>query len=391
MILRNVNTISLGFQMMLSMTRPMIPLYASSLGANTWDIGLLTAAYSFFPLMLAIYAGRLADHAGDRLPVASGIIGSMIGLVLPFCFPSMWALFVSQFIVGISQVFIQVSLQNVLGNAATQENRDYYFSMFSMTVALGGVFGPVAAGYLADHFSFATVFLTSVFMGLLPLILCPWIPVIIRPNQQDRAEHEGSSFTLLKIPVLRKALASSALVLYSRDTFVAYFPLLAMHLHISATAIGWIITIQSMMMVTVRFFLSRLTVRFGRNRILLASILTAGLAFLLVPFAGRVYVLCLLSALMGLGLGCGQPLSMTTTYNASPKSRTGEVLGLRLAANRLSQLIAPLFFGLLGSSAGLISVFYVSGAFLIGGAFLTKSRDEETITANGSTVSTGKT
>lgn len=376
MILRNINTIALGFQIMLNMTRPMITLYAASLGANTWEAGMLTAAYAFFPLILAIHAGKIADHLGDRVPVAGGIIGSMIGLSLPYFFPAMWALFVSQIIVGISQVFIQVSLQNVLGNAATKENRDHYFSMFSMTVAMGGVLGPVAGGYLADHDSFAAVFLVSVLVGVLPLALCRMIPVIIRPKQAA-ADKQGSSFTLLKIPVLRKALFSSALVLYSRDTFVAYFPLLAVQMHISATAIGWIITIQSITMVAVRFFLSRLTGRFGRNSILLASILTAGLAFLLVPVSPKVYLLCLISAVMGLGLGCSQPLSMTTTYNASPKSRTGEVLGLRLASNRLSQLIAPLFFGMLGSSAGLVSVFYVSGAFLIGGALLTQSKDEE--------------
>jgi len=376
MILRNVNSIALGFQIMLNMTRPMMTLYASSLGANTWEIGMLTAAYAFFPLILAIHAGRVADHLGDRIPIAGGIVGAMIGLALPFYFPAMWALFASQVIVGTAQVFIQVSLQNVLGNAATKENRDHYFSMFSMTVALGGVLGPVAGGYLTDHFSFSAVFLVSVCAGVLPLAFCAWIPVIIRPKQ-EAAEGQGSSFTLLKIPVLRRALVSSALVLYSRDTFVAYFPLLAVQMNISATAIGWIITIQSVTMVAVRFFLSRLTARFGRNQILLGSILTAGLAFLLVPFAGKVYLLCLISAVMGLGLGCSQPLSMTTTYNASPKSRTGEVLGLRLASNRLSQLIAPLFFGLLGSSVGLVSVFYVSGAFLIGGALLTRSKEEE--------------
>jgi MFS family permease len=73
---------------------------------------------------------------------------------------------------------------------------------------------------------------------------------------------------------------------------------------------------------------------------------------------------------MGLGLGCGQPLSISTTYSASPKDRTGEVLGLRLAVNRFSQLVAPVFFGGLGAFGGLVLVFYVSGVFLMGGAWL---------------------
>ncbi|WNQ08915.1 hypothetical protein MJA45_14785 [Paenibacillus aurantius] len=39
------------------------------------------------------------------------------------------------------------------------------------------------------------------------------------------------------------------------------------------------------------------------------------------------------------------------------------VLGVRLATNRLSQFIAPLVFGLIGSTAGVVSIFLASGAF----------------------------
>ena len=42
--------------------------------------------------------------------------------------------------------------------------------------------------------------------------------------------------------------------------------------------------------------------------------------------------------------------------------------------NRLSQFIAPVFFGAVGGWVGIVSVFYVSGAFLIGGAFVMRPR-----------------
>ncbi|MOA62247.1 hypothetical protein D3C78_1876080 [compost metagenome] len=47
-------------------------------------------------------------------------------------------------------------------------------------------------------------------------------------------------------------------------------------------------------------------------------------------------------------------------------------MGVRLFINRISQFAAPLFFGLVGASLGLVSVFYVSGAFLLGGTLLIK-------------------
>ncbi|MDQ0876086.1 MFS family permease [Paenibacillus sp. V4I3] len=376
MVLRVVIIITIGFQVMLNITRPVVTLFASHLGANTFEIGMVTAFYAFFPLFFAIYAGKISDYVGDRLPIILGTVGMTVGMAFPFCYPSMWSLYTSQAIIGVSQLFINISLQNVLGNAATPKNRDQYFSIFSMAMSLGSVIGPVVGGYLVEHFSYTFAFLVSMFTGLIPIAISFFIPVIIRKNEQSDHAFSGS-MSLLKIPILRKALVSSALVLYSRDIFVAYFPLFAKQQNILPSVIGWIIAIQGISMVAVRFFLPKLIIIFGRNRILLASIFTAGISFFLVPFTSHFYFFCVLSALMGAGLGCGQPLSMTTTYNASPKMRTGEVLGLRLASNRLSQLIAPLFFGLVGSSVGLVSVFYVSSALLIGGAYLTRSNADE--------------
>ncbi|PZE21774.1 MFS transporter [Paenibacillus xerothermodurans] len=377
MVLRVVILIAFGFQVMINLTRPVITLYASGMGASALDIGVLTATYAFFPLIFAIHIGKIADMVGDRLPTLLGTIGMTIGVAFPFVFPAMWSLYVSQAIVGVSQIFINVSLQNVLGHAATKETRDYYFSMWGMSVALGSVIGPVLGGYLADHYSYSFAFLTASLAGVLPIAVSFFVPNAARQKAaSNETVHQGSAFDLLKIPMLRKALASSALVLYSRDIYVAYFPLFASGLGYSTATIGWIITVQGVAMVTVRFFLARLSTRLGRGHVLMGSILLAGCAFLFMPFSGHAYVFALWSALMGAGLGCGQPLSMTTTYNASPKTRTGEVLGLRLACNRLSQMIAPLFFGLVGSWVGLVSVFYVSGLFLIGGAFLTRSTDK---------------
>src|SRR5690606_30105858 len=115
--------------------------------------------------------------------------------------------------------------------------------------------------------------------------------------------------------------------------------------------------------------LPRITFWLGRDKVLSISIIVAGIAFFLMPFTGNIFLLGLYSCLMGFGLGCGQPLSMSTTYSASPKSRTGEVLGLRISTNRLSQLIAPLFFGLIGTWMGVISVFLISGIFLFSGTY----------------------
>jgi MFS family permease len=103
------------FQMILNMTRPIVTLYGAELGASTLEIGYLTAAYALIPLFLSIYAGKIADKVGDRIPVLSGFIGVGTGMAIPALIDSLWALYLSQIIVGISHVLIVISLQNFWG------------------------------------------------------------------------------------------------------------------------------------------------------------------------------------------------------------------------------------------------------------------------------------
>ena len=77
---------------------------------------------------------------------------------------------------------------------------------------------------------------------------------------------------------------------------------------------------------------------------------------------------------MGLGLGCGQPLTITLSYNYSPPGRAGEALGLRLTVNKFTQIVVPVVFGSLGAWLGLYPVFWSCAAMLATGSALNARR-----------------
>jgi MFS family permease len=380
----NVMILGIAFQLILNLSRPAVPLYASYLGASTLDIGVLTACYAFLPMFFSISAGKIADRFGDRLPVLFGLTGCGIAMALSWCFPSLWVLYVSQLVMGFSSIFIVISLQNVLGHAAPDDKRDHYYGWFSTANSLGAFLGPVTAGYLISHISYSAVF-AAAFGVFLTTFAFAWKLPGSKPLTSKKKVGLTDSMGLLKLPNLRRALIGNALALYSREIFTAYFPLYATGEGVSVYAIGWILSIQGLAMVLVRLFMPWLLRKFTHDAILMGSIVVSGAAFLLVSGTANPLWLGIWSVLMGLGLGCGQPISMTVAYNSSPKSRTGEVLGLRLFINRVSQFTAPLFFGMVGSSLGLISVFYVSGAFLLGGTLLIKPpRDKKILEGSAS-------
>ena len=72
----------------------------------------------------------------------------------------------------------------------------------------------------------------------------------------------------------------------------------------------------------------------------------------------------------GLGLGCGQPLSMTIAYNRSPAGREGEVTGLRLTANNVARVVIPVVCGALGTALGAAPVFWFNALNLTAVSFL---------------------
>ena len=369
MNLKKILIITLFFHIIINATRPVITLAANSYDASLFEIGMITALYALLPLFLSIYCGQLIDKFGDKIPSIFAYVLIIIGLIIPIFMSTITGLVLSQLLLGFANVFIPISMQNLLGHESTEKNRDNFFSLFTLIIALGAVIGPIAGGYLTEYFSFEMVYIFCILCSLLGIIGV--LSLKIKNQIHVKEKHSIlSSLQLLKNPQIKVALFASALVLYSKDIFIAYFPLLGHHLGLSEVKIGWIIAIQGFAIMFIRFLLPKLLDWFSRKYILFISITVAGVSFICIPLFENIYLLALCTFLMGCGLGCGQPISMTITYNASPIDRTAEVLGLRLTVNRLAQVIAPLAFGSLGGILGIVSVFYLSSIFLITGSWI---------------------
>ena len=98
------------------------------------------------------------------------------------------------------------------------------------------------------------------------------------------------------------------------------------------------------------------------------SLFLGAVAFVVFPLFKDFAVLTVFAFLLGLSLGCGQPLSMTLAYNAAPPGRVAESIAMRLAVSYGAHVFIPTAFGALGSLIGLAPVFWLCAAALTGGA-----------------------
>src|SRR6266849_3464395 len=121
-LLAVLNTISLKG------SKVVISLYAIELGANPFSIGILVAMYAFFPLLLAVYAGKISDRFGVRFPMLFGSFGLWLGLLLPYLMPRLPALYFSAALIGASHVFFHFSVPNLVCSLAHSDARMRNFS-----------------------------------------------------------------------------------------------------------------------------------------------------------------------------------------------------------------------------------------------------------------------
>lgn len=353
-------------------SKVLVTLFAIDLGAEQFYIGVLVAMYSLFPMLLALYAGRLSDRLGARAPMLAGSVGIAAGLLLPSLFSSLAALYASAVLIGASHVFYNVSVQNLVGILGGAGDRTRNFTNYGLVMALAGFAGPLIAGFSIDQFGHARSYLYLATLPLLSVMILLAAREIGRRTGLHAAEGGRSSGTrdLLANPPLRRALISSAAILTGTDLFQFYMPIYGHVAGLSASAIGIVLSMFAAAAFVVRLVMPALVRRWSAETVLIASLFVGGISYLLFPWFQNAVLLSALAFVLGLGMGCGQPLTLALIHGRAPRGRAGEALGLRLTVNNFMHLAVPLVFGALGSAFGVAPVFLANAAILgAGGAF----------------------
>jgi MFS family permease len=359
-------------------SRVLLALYAIHFGASPLTIGLLVSMYACFPLFLAVYAGRVTDRIGVRWPMVLGSTGMTIGLLLPALFPALPALFFSAALLGAANIFFHVSSHNLVGAVGGPDARTANFGTFSLGAAVSGMVGPMLAGFTVDHGGYSISFLALAAFAVAPgsvLLLFPrLIPAEVKSKREQQA---GGLKELLGNRAMRGTLITSGLIITGIDLFNFYMPIYGRSIGLQASMIGVIIGMQAAAAFAVRLWMPSLSKRYGEERVLTWSLLMAGATYFLFPMFQQPIVLAAISFLLGLGLGCGQPLSIILTYNHSPPGRAGEALGMRLTVNKFTQIAVPLAFGSLGSAFGVYPIFWSNALFLLMGGWIHARHEKE--------------
>lgn len=353
-------------------SKVVVSLFALNLGASQATVGILAACYAIIPLMLGVYSGRLADTRGMRLPLMIGAIATELALLLGFAWREIPGLFAVAALMGFGFVFYNVSIQTLAGAIGKPENRTRNFAWLSMGYSLSTLIGPLFAGISIDHWGHANTFAFFAAAPLVAIGLLAFKRDLARTKKAPAQAEPGTALDLLRDPPLRRLIVISGLTVASSELFAFYVPVYTHEAQLSATATGVILGSYALAIFVTRFFLGRLVRVLKPNQIMFWFLLFGAGAFAVFPLTHNLYALIAIAFMIGIGMGCTQPLLMTTSYEKAPPGRAGEVTGLRLTANNIARVVMPLVSGMLGAMFGAAPVFWLNAVNLASISWLSR-------------------
>ena len=146
---------------------PLLPIYASNLGASGVYIGLIFGAFSISRTFFLPYFGRQADKKGRKPFIIIGLFAYTVVSLAFILSNSVESLIAIRFLHGIASAMIMPAVQAYVGDITPSGQEGFTMGLFNMSMFLGLSIGPLIGGVIRDHFSLDTSFLS---MGLLTFL-----------------------------------------------------------------------------------------------------------------------------------------------------------------------------------------------------------------------------
>jgi MFS family permease len=383
--------------------RPTVSYRVLELGGSTFDIGLVQAANSILPTLIAVAVGRLIDRNGERAYLALSLAIMAAGSLIATYAGSILWLGVSQLVLGAGQIGLLVAGQSLVANYGPRDGRENRFAHYATAHSFGQLIGPAVAalilsggvvavtaggpGSLLPGTQTGLAFLATALITAVGVAVALMLP---RPRRRPGAAGAGSSqpgTLTMTGQVLRRrgmpaAMVVSIIVASATDMVIAYLPAYGESAGLSVAVVGLLLTIRGIAALVSRLFLPRLISWLGRERALAASMAAAGLGLLALPFVTAEWILAILMVGAGMGTGLGQPMTISWVAARSPRSERATALGLRITGNRASLLVIPPVLGAIAGAAGVAAIFVVLAGALLGGSAVAASTPIDHLVTN---------
>jgi multidrug resistance protein len=360
----------------LTMIIPLLPFYATQLGASATWVGILVSAFSVAQLAVAPVWGRFSDRYGRRPAILAGLVLTG-GAYVIFAFAgSVLVLLISRLVQGLGGGTIGV-VQAYVADASPPEKRTRSLGWLSAVTSLGAVAGPAFGSVMINVGGRRAPGLAAAALALLVAGFAARFLAEPRPLGMAASHALPHSTTSPRQAIGRvlshwREPASRLIWIYTIGIGAFYgtiqvSPLLLMNrLGVTENNVGYFIMYLGGMGVVVRsLLLGRALDVMGEARLsrLGLVLLAAGLGC--TGVAAHLGVVLLGFTLMPLGTAFLFPCVTGLLSRVVPGNERGLYMGVQHTFGGVSRVLFPVGAGLLMDRFGLGVPFWIAGILVL--------------------------
>ena len=375
-----------------SMILPLVPYYATRMGANGFLVGLIIASFSVAQLVSAPLWGRFSDRYGRRPAILLGLLVSSAAYVVFAYADSMVLLLASRFVQGFGAGTVGV-LQAYVADAMKEDERAKSLGWLSAATSFGVVIGPAFGSFLTTAAGHAAP-------GIGAAILCAAISIFAWRYLRESHEHAAHADQVPHAPrgargpgagraalarVLRHSNEPAPRLIWIYAVAIGAFygtgqllPLiLADRFGITEKTVGWFFMYFGLMGVLIRALLLGPVVRWWKEpRVARAGVVLLAAGLCLAGAAESYVSLFTAFTLMPLGTAFLFPCVTALLSRVVPAAERGLQMGVQQTYGGVSRVVFPVVAGAVVDRFGPGVPFIGAGVLVLGTLLMTASLED---------------
>lgn len=350
----------------MAMIVPLLPYYATSLGANATTVGALISVFAIAQLISAPFWGRLSDRVGRRPAIIAGLLLSGVAYIVFAAADSLILLLTSRVIQGVGGGTIGV-VQAYAADLSPAETRTKTLGWLSAVTSSSIVVGPALGSAAISYGGPAAPGIGAAALAILAAIFASrYLHEAPHVDSADAGSTRGWP-AILRLLVPWKDPVSRLIWVYAIGVGAFYgtaptMPLLFdQRFGITARTVGYLVMYVGAMGFLVRAaLLGPIVQRLGEPAVMRWGVvsLAAGLAVLSIAHTFASLFISL--TLMPLGIALLFPCITSLLSQVVAPTERGLYLGVQQTFGSAARVVFPIGAGLLMDRFGYATAFWVA-------------------------------
>ncbi len=179
-----------------------LPSIQSDLGATGGELQWIVDAYTLVFAGFVLTAGSLGDRFGRQKALVAGLLIFATGSLAAALSGSPEALTASRAFMGFGAALVMPTTLSVITNVFPAGERGKAIGIWAAVAGIGVAVGPIAGGFLLEHFEWGSVFLVNLPVAAVVLAAARWLVPESRDPEASRLDPIGAGLSAVGLTTL---------------------------------------------------------------------------------------------------------------------------------------------------------------------------------------------